>query len=107
MINRLLLDALRYIRDVGPIHRHVGICSNVREVLKRIGGPEINLYGSAVMYRMHQMFETWPRAAVPNAWHYPVCGRKEYDMESWVGTLWTNPRRIELLNWLIVQLENE
>lgn len=54
----------------------------------------------------------WPEKIIKgnwlNDWQYPVEGaRDEFYKSKELKTLWSNPRRIALLNWLIKELEND
>ena len=97
---RLLLDALRHIRDVGAPVRNDGICYNVSRLTRPL--VETNYH---LLKVLDSLIHKWPKKDSSLA--YPVGGIKEFFWELKNGTLWNNPRRIELLNWLIMRLKNE
>ena len=82
------LEALKKIRD------DVGICGNVEETTP---------------YELKELMVEWPANAAKLhslRQNYPVEGSRDgYDAGAEAGTLWENPRRHELLDWLIKELE--
>ena len=86
------LEALKKIRD------YVGICKNVEA-----------LTGETMPYELQELMAEWPANAAKLhslRQNYPVEGSgNEYEADSEAGTLWENPRRHELLDWLIKELE--
>ena len=88
------LEALKKIRDDGPVRDYVGICGNVEE-----------LTGGTMPYELKELMTKWPaNAAKPHSLrqNYPVEGsRDEYDASAETRTLWQNPHRHELLDWLL------
>lgn len=94
-IHRLiLLDALRRIRNNGPLFPQYGICANVAKLTQ---------YDQGADRALQQLIQQWPRKqASPN---YPVEGSSfAYNMSP---DKWEDTRRIALLNWLIDTLETE
>jgi hypothetical protein len=87
--NQRLLEALRKIRDEGAEYRDFGICGNV-------SSKELD---SA----LDSLMRDWPQAG--GSFLFPVSGGPSYVYERDRGLLWVNPRRIELLNWMITSLE--
>lgn len=97
---RNLLVALMSIRDNGAVVRNEGICVNVKALLT-----ETNcVYPKHPLDYLHQLMVEWPKKF---SWIFPVGGVSEYDEDNFNNTMWTNSKRIELLNWLIMRLENE
>lgn len=94
---RVLLDTLRNIRDNGAPLRRDGICVNVMHLTRANPVPYLGL-------GLDVLIEQWPKRV---GIIYPIGGYTEYNNDRYHNTVWTNPRRIELLNWLITQLENE
>ena len=86
------LEALKKIRD------YVGICGNVEELTKE-----------TMPYALKVLMVEWPANAAKLyslRQNYPVEGTEdEYELSAEAGTLWDNPRRHELLDWLIKELE--
>lgn len=101
MLNQRILEALRKIRDEGPKDRGAGICANV---LVHTACVETPYSIHAVDYRLQAMFAEWPSFVTEL---HPVDGGREYTWGRYNGTLWNNPRRHELLHWLISYMENE
>ena len=92
------LEALKKIRDDGPVRDYVGICGNVEELTKE-----------TMPYELKELMVEWPANAAKLhslRQNYPVEGTGDgYEADSEAGTLWDNPRRHELLDWLIKELE--
>ena len=116
--NKLLLHILKKIRDTQQA-RTYGICGEVQKRLKKyymVGrgfsdkGPHYQERCDAVarvQTTMYKLMVQWPNRRISEDDRYPVEGdgrRFEVAMEA--GELWSNPRRIALLNWLIKELEN-
>jgi len=97
---RILLDTLRHIRDVGAPIRTDGICYNVSRLTRPLMKVNYQL-----LKALDCLMRKWPNKH-PSV-YYPIGGVDEYNYELINDTIWRNPRRIELLNWLITQLENE
>lgn len=92
------LEALKKIRDDGPVCDYVGICGNIEELTKE-----------TMPYALKELMVEWPANAAKLyslRQNYPVEGTEdEYELSAEAGTLWENPRRHELLDWLIKELE--
>jgi len=91
-----LLEILKDLRD-NPSRRKewCGICSNVRQ-------HPGNEKDEASLY-ISWLTRKWPDAG--EDWQYPVGGVKEYSLERAKDTIWQNPRRLALLDWMIAELE--
>lgn len=110
-IDPLLLEALKALHDVLPELRKGkdngcfyacnGICSNVDDYLFAVYDGEV--CGIACV-RLPDIIARWPDMGAFNC-IYPVGGHAEFEEERWSGAVWKNPRRIELLEWLIEELE--
>lgn len=88
-----MIEELKRIRE-HPIRLDQGICGNMR-----------TLVGDEVMPRLRALMSQWPKARKCEG--YPVEGSvTEYMNSVRQKTLWENPRRIALLDWLIKELEN-
>ena len=97
---KMLLAALKRIRDKGPIEKEKGICGNVRLLVPRKQRKEIQ-------DKIYCLTQRWPEYKGPSL-VYPVEGSGWLYRESArLGILWKNPRRIYLLNYMIKELENE
>jgi len=92
------LEALKKIRDDGPVRDYVGICGNVEDLTEE-----------TMPYELRELMAEWPANAAKLhslRQKYPVEGAGGgYDAGVEAGTLWQNPRRHELLDWLIKELE--
>ena len=93
------LEALKKIRDDGPVRDYVGICENVEDLTEE-----------TLPYELKELMVGWPANAAKLhslRQNYPVEGSRDgYEAGAEAGTLWENPRRHELLDWLIKELEN-
>ena len=94
---KMLLAALKRIRDKGPIEKEKGICGNVRLLVPRKQRAEIQ-------EKIYCLIQRWPEykglsLVEGSGWLYRESVR--------LGILWKNPRRIYLLNYMIKELENE
>lgn len=97
---RNLLVALMSIRDNGAVVRNEGICVNVKALLT-----ETNcVYPKHPLDYLHELMMEWPKKF---SWVFPVGSDNEYYTDAEFNTMWINTKRIELLNWLIMRLENE
>lgn len=100
---RLLLAALTDIRDNGPSSLKDGICRNARNVIEKMA-PSTKTRADAIC-TMSTMMVQWPNNAASDM--FPVEGNvTDYLRDIHENILWENPRRHELLNWLIKELEN-
>jgi len=83
-----------------------GICFALEYELTRFQRPE-SMYEEAHELVLDLMRE-WPaiyrRSGVFASSAYPVGGSAEFIDEREAGTLWANPRRLALLDWLLAQL---
>lgn len=70
------------------------------------------LIGDYVTYAFNRIVKSWPKCYLdpvgnrPNK-TFPVDGSDKYFEERLANTLWINPKRIELLNYLIKVANNE
>ena len=104
---RLLLAALADIRDNGPSSLKDGICRNAINVIEKMA-PSTKTRADAI-YTMSTMMVQWPNNAGRrcSGQTTPVEGNvTDYLRDIHENILWENPRRHELLNWLIKELEN-
>lgn len=107
-----LLQALRALKSSVPELRvglranwflpHVGICCNVMDFLGNTGELDDDEDFDEADSLLQHTIEKWPDAH-GEASCYPVGGIDEYENKE---NLWRNPRRIELLDWLIGEFEN-
>ena len=87
-----LLKNLRRIRDEGPQIPSSGICANMTYLGTSL--PE-------------DLLAAWPDG-IENPESCPVEGSFDcYCQSGYLGTLWQNPRRLALLDWLIDTIEEE
>ena len=99
MTMKMLLAALKRIRDKGPVEKEKGICGNVRLLVPRGQRAEIQ-------EKIYCLIQRWPEYKGLSL-VYPVEGSGWLYRESVrLGILWKNPRRIYLLNYMIKELEN-
>lgn len=96
-IEEKLLEALITIRDKGRLES-AGICGNVMELLP---SAEFMLADEI----MDDLILEWKRPYDNPI--YPIGGVHEYFREKEQLRLWENPRRWELLHFMIAELENE
>lgn len=103
LLNQLLveLDAARFSRP-SWFNPHAGICCGVADLVfewEEEGKTtyEESDYADALLCNL---MHDWPEHH-RGASCYPVGDKNEYLRESELGTIWDNPRRIELLHWLI------
>lgn len=119
-IRREILAALVQLRDQPATRiKGMGICGNVEEIVemsvlpasmvKTLPTKERNLVvvdvNSATYEELEHMIRQWPALNESFDVSYPVGGEDEYEAEVEAETLWQNPRRLELLNWLIAHAE--
>lgn len=93
-----LLTVLRKIRDEGVIANNAGLCFNVSLATHRAGIKFSNFN------TFYSICAQWPLKS--GAVGFPVGGEKEFVQANIAKTLWDNPRRHELLHWMIMHLEN-
>lgn len=92
-----LRDAIPALRDgvsVKCFAPYIGICNNVAGYLSRV---EDNDEYLLAIERLYELSTTWPERD-PRTMCYPVGGEREYEDKA---HLWTNPRRLALLDWMI------
>lgn len=78
---------------------NVGICRCVRIELYDVFTYEGDI--ESAMWYLTEAILAWPKRFNDRA--YPVGGYDEYIDEDKAGTIWQNPRRLELLDYLIEQ----
>lgn len=110
----MLLQALRALRDAVPelaenkqserFDPGLGICYNAAEYIECRWEEEYWQSIDNAGMLLEELIERWPNRD-PSSSVYPVGGEDEYETGRRFQGLWTNPRRIELLNWLIGELE--
>lgn len=116
--NKLLLHVLKKVRDTKQT-RVYGICGEVFRRLKKyymVGrgfsdkGPHYKERCDAVtrvQTVLYKLMVQWPNGWYSEDDRYPVEGSMcKFDEAHDTETLWSNPRRHELLDWLIKELEN-
>ena len=96
-----LLAALHTLRDNGPTIRADGICPHIYSYMQQHHRDNKQLR-EAVRCMQHHLMETWPDSSGDSS--FPVDSYKEYFSIS-TADKWQNPRRLQLLNWMIAQLE--
>ena len=115
--SKLLLHVLKEIRDTNKEKKY-GICGEVIHSLKKyymVGhgfsdkGPNYSERCKAVtrvQTVLYKLMVQWPGGWYGEDDRYPVEGNKEKFGEALeAGLLWENQRRLELLDWLIKELE--
>ena len=90
--------------------KNVGICDNIAFHVFYYRYPTLDVpddFRIRGVLRVHM--ETWRSLhGGPNATRlFPINGEIEYKIEAQKGTLWDNPRRVDLLKYLIAELEKE
>lgn len=76
-----------------------GICRSVRAALGEAFTYENDI--ESAMTHLTEAMEAWPESIGDK--YCPVGGEAEYIKESICGTIWQNPRRLALLDYLIEQ----
>lgn len=118
---KALLWALYKVRD-NIAKADTGICGEAFKWLKEYymvgrnyatdaGSEERAFKAVDALDYLWKLNEQWPNKESKGVrlydWQYPVEGaRDEFYKSKALKTLWSNPRRHELLNWLIKELEN-
>ena len=96
---REAVPALQEKKVERPFDATLGICANV------YWQPEIydNADNVYLMLTLRDRMQEWPsvRRGKNAQLAYPVGGYDEYVEERITGAVWTNKRRLELLDWLI------
>lgn len=97
--NRMILEALQSIDIKNPPVEKSGICEYVLDCI--CNGPDETGDITEKLYNyLGEVFQKWPLARSNTS--YPVEGvGSKFWREHREGTLWENPRRIELLQWAI------
>lgn len=82
--------------DPSKLNKKEGICYHVFKI-KKPNTP----------FDMEDLLITWPKCYVwasgTKSSSYPVDGISGYRIDQHTNTIWSNPKRIELLDWLIEQ----
>lgn len=100
-LHEALVELRRLVDD--PVWRltvngRIGICGNVRDAMYGVHSTFAD-YGP-LYDELANLFERWPwSSGCPT---YPVGGHEEY---SGNRNRWANPRRVELLDWLIAETD--
>ena len=104
-----LINALIHLKEHGPWVKNHGICinvwcfadeSNLRE------SPKYQLYRDDITFAMERAIHKWPNKHELHDFH-PVGGASEYTEAVKNGTVWQNPRRLELLDFIIDYLNTK
>ena len=96
-----LLAALIDLRDAGPTVHADGICPHIDSYMRHnYANDDKQPLHLAVRRLRHHLMETWPDSSGDSS--FPVDGYEEYFSHA---DKWSNPRRTQLLNWMIAQLE--
>lgn len=95
-----LLAALINVRDNGPASPADGICPHIDSYARHYAKP----LRYDIRRLRHHLMETWPDSSGDS--HFPVDGYEEYFAIAHTDK-WSNPRRLQLLNWMIAQLERD
>lgn len=104
-VQKHLLSALKEIKEVQDSPK-IGICGHVRSWFYRKRGQISDGCYIAYNWELTCNFRVWiEETGSTFSVHYPVGGDIEYYTESAAGTVWDNPKRWELLNWMINRLE--
>lgn len=94
-------NACLYDPEQAPawFRRSRGICGNLVAVAWHCGVPSTALaqYDATVS----DLMGYWPGLSEEGSYAYPVGGKDEFRDGIANGTLWSNPRRLELLDYLI------
>lgn len=100
LIRRELHRALVAVKT-GPVDRLHGICGNVgAKLYARRWWREWLAPYNMCLHELGNLVTAWP-SRHPTQPLYPVDGLVIYGYEASIGTLWENPRRLALLDWLI------
>lgn len=96
-IEQLVLQRLIEVRDGNRLE--VGICGNVLSIFETC-----DLKYDQADELLDELILRWPER--DESFIYPIGGQRQYHEERDAGTLWQNPRRLALLNWMIEELES-
>ena len=91
-----LINALIHLKEQGPWAPRNGICTNIHMFLEQAEFLERRL----PTIEFKASVKAWPKA-VGDEEDYPVGGADEYIAEKRIATVWQNPRRLELLDFII------
>ena len=105
----LLLVALKKTREKVAINNK-GICGNVQyyihEITKHLGGNLCQEKLDNASYLTHKLIQRWPKCADQQG-IFPIEKQwAEYELRAAKDELWSDPLRLELLDWCIKELEN-
>ena len=113
LINSNLLNMLSMLKesietDPDTIYKKHAICKNINLMLydlyDHLSYKDIAQIGSMHISALNRAILSWPEIHTDNSdGLYPVGGRLEFQKEGSDGTLWLNPRRLALLDWLLSQ----
>lgn len=108
-MNRLL-TALKKTKEKVALNNK-GICGNVKyyihEITAGLGHCIQHSASDDASCQLRNLMLKWPKCA-DRYGDFPIEGRwAGYETEATLGKLWENPLRLELLDWLIKELENE
>ncbi len=106
-VSEILLEIFTKLKNKGPFDRGAGICFNTfyNFGLGHRNREEVN-------EKLNQLISSWPdikknEDQTPNTLH-PVEGNfDDYGKAAMSETLWENPRRLALLDFMIKTLEKE
>jgi len=96
----MIMDLLEILKAIkaGDRYERQGLCQNIIMQQKP---------GSGTMIKAAKLMDAWPKKHAGAADGYHVDGYDEYSFCRINGGFWENPRRLELLDWMIEQLERE
>ena len=102
-----LLEALKAVRDKSR-DETAGICLNAQiRLRKHTDGTLRQAHMEEACSSMQSLMCRWPESKDLTG-RYPIEGSEpEYAQAMRRKTLWRNPRRIALLEWMIKELEND
>ena len=101
-----LINALIHLKEQGPWLPNHGICTNIYDFIDK---EEIKCRETC-LNDLDKAIEKWPSAYSFEDCEisdFPVGGMEEYHREAALGALWQNPRRLELLDFIIDYLNTE
>ena len=100
-----LLNALIFLKETTEERKNCGICPHITLWAARI---DCNSDRRQVENKLDSLVKSWPKAHGINfgnfGGNWPVGGHDEYCYERLTKEIWKNPRRLELLDYLIDQL---
>lgn len=106
-VQKHLLTALKEIKE-SPISTKHGICGNVNAWVyqeRRKGQIGDHCFMSYSGELMDNISRWLTETGSTFTFHYPVGGAAQYRGEVETCTIWNNPKRWELLDWMINRLE--